>query len=114
MRSLPRCKTPEYLTKCHPLVKQLNIAMFNKQMPDRVMADEAGVARQTLSNWRSVSNPNISDLEACFNVLGFTLKPIKMMGARDFSLSATQDILEEINTLVSELDKRLSKKNTGR
>ena len=88
--------------------------MFNKQMPDRVMADEAGVARQTLSNWRSVSNPNISDLESCFNVLGFTLKPIPIKGEPDYSLRSARDMLDDVHKLLAEVDKRLSKKNTGR
>lgn len=75
MSFLPK---PKDLTKCHPLVKQLNTGMLAEQMTDKVMSKKAGVARQTLVNWRSVSNPNIADLESCFNVIGYTLKPVPL------------------------------------
>lgn len=46
------------------------------------MADRSGVNKNTLRRWRDKSTPRVADLEACFNVLGMRLTPMKRMRGR--------------------------------
>ena len=64
--------------KAHPLVKRLFSEMRHQRIGVMDMADRSGVSAGSLNNWRSRMTPKgIPGLEACFNVLGYTLKPVK-------------------------------------
>lgn len=61
----------------HPLVGRLVREMIRVGMSENEMGRRSGVNRQTLNRWRLRTNPRITDLEACYNVLGYTLEPIR-------------------------------------
>mgnify|MGYP001080586753 CR=1 FL=1 len=62
---------------CHPLVRELFEEMHAQRCGARDMADRSGVNVNTLKDWRTRTQPRIADLEACFNVLGYTLRPVE-------------------------------------
>lgn len=65
--------------KAHPLVKHLFLEMRNQRLGVMDMADRSGVSAGSLVNWRTRMTPKgIPSLEACFNVLGYTLKPVRI------------------------------------
>ena len=58
---------------CHPLIRQF-IAEANAQMTTlQEIADRAGVARVSISEWRTSRNPSIVNFNAALNVLGLEL-----------------------------------------
>lgn len=57
----------------HPLVIKLFKEMNHQQIGIMDMADRTGIARETFKGWRTRHCPRITDLEACFNVLGYRL-----------------------------------------
>ena len=61
----------------HPLVGRLIREMMHVGLSENEMAKQSGINRQTLNAWRLRTNPKITDLEACFNVLGYTLEPVR-------------------------------------
>ena len=81
----------------HPLVKALAAGMHMQEMTDSEMARLSGINRNTLKHWRSHRNPRIPDLEACWNVLGFTLKPVPLP-------SRKQQILNHHNYIGEQAD----------
>lgn len=62
----------------HPLIRRLYEEMSRQQLGVTDTAERAGVARETIKGWRKRHCPRIGELEACFNVLGYTLKPTRM------------------------------------
>ena len=74
-RRYTNVSTPD---KAHPLVKQLFLEMRKQRIGVMDMADRSGVSAGSLVNWRTRMTPKgIPGLEACFNVLGYTLKPVR-------------------------------------
>ena len=61
----------------HPLVGRLVREMMRVGMSENEMSKQAGVSREALTGWRLRTNPKITDLEACYNVLGYTLEPVR-------------------------------------
>lgn len=59
----------------HPFVAILFKEMNVQQCSYRMMGERSGVNKFTLSNWRTHC-PKVSDLEACFNVLGMSMYPM--------------------------------------
>ena len=57
----------------HPLVKRLFEEMNAQQIGSLDMAERSGMNKNTLKDWRTRVNPTVSNLEACFNVLGLEL-----------------------------------------
>lgn len=62
----------------HPLVRRLCAEAEAQGMPLAQLAHRAGVSPETLKDWRRKSTPNVATLEACFNVIGYTLQPRKI------------------------------------
>lgn len=64
--------------RANPLVAQ----MFNEMHLQRIgvldLSDRSGVNVNTLKDWRTRTNPNIVNFNACLNVLGLELKVCKM------------------------------------
>lgn len=75
MRRFHRLSIPE---SAHPLIRRLYEEMSYQQLGVTDTAERAGVARETIKGWRKNHCPRIGELEACFNVLGYTLKPTRM------------------------------------
>lgn len=62
--------------RAHPLVKRLYQEMNAQGVGLQQMSDRSGYTVDCLKDWRTRSSPNIRSLEACFNVLGYELKPV--------------------------------------
>lgn len=69
-------------TRCDPLVRQLFAELNRQQMLVCDLADKSGIGRDHFREWRSRRTPRVNDLEACFNVLGFTLKAVRREAGR--------------------------------
>ena len=72
MRIFRKLKVPD---RVHPLVKTLFREMNRQYIGILDMSERSGVNRNTINDWKRRSIPSIHNLEACFNVLGLTLKP---------------------------------------
>jgi len=60
--------------RLHPHAEFLFAEMANQQCTAQQMAERSGVSKATIFNWsQGRSNPGMIDLEACLNVLGFSL-----------------------------------------
>lgn len=64
----------------HPLVRFLFNQMRSQQVSVTHMCTASGVHYNTVTHWRkNRAVPNVANLEACMNVLGYTiLEPKKM------------------------------------
>lgn len=62
--------------RAHPLVKRLYEEMNTQGVDLHEMSHRSGYTVDCLKDWRTRSSPNIRSLEACFNVLGYELKPV--------------------------------------
>jgi hypothetical protein len=71
MRRFRKLSVPKH---AHPLVRQLFEQMNYQRIGVTDMAERAGLARETFKGWRTKHCPRVADLEACFNVLGKSLK----------------------------------------
>ena len=68
----------KYADNAHPLVKALCDEMNRQRVPANMVATRAGVTANAISKWkRNKRIFDINSIEACFNVLGFTLKPVR-------------------------------------
>ncbi len=63
-------KVPDH---AHPLVKRLFELMQHERIGVLDMAARAGVNGNTLRDWRNRTLPNVANLDACLNVLGYRL-----------------------------------------
>lgn len=72
---------PSYLVaspSAHPLVRDKLFPLMRKeQITVSDLAQRSGVKRVTIAAWKRRNTPNVANLEACFNVLGYTLQPIR-------------------------------------
>ncbi len=59
--------------KAHPLIKQLFTLMNEHQTTMVELGERVGLGRQTISGWRYNRTPNLRDIEAAFNALGYDL-----------------------------------------
>ena len=66
----------------HPLVLRLMELMKREQINETELAEKTGLHRLTIQGWhrslkkRRVGTPGVAALEACYNVLGYTLSPV--------------------------------------
>ncbi len=60
----------------NPLFRDLIDEMNKQQVSRRDLCTKAGIAESVFDGWRRHAAPRIDLLEACFNVLGKTLKPV--------------------------------------
>lgn len=66
----PKLAIPDH---CHPLVRALFEEMAEQQLSLLDMAERSGINKNTLKDWRTRTVPTISNLDACFHVLGLRL-----------------------------------------
>jgi hypothetical protein len=57
----------------HPLVREMFEHANAEQLPLADLAERSGVNRNTLKDWRTRSVPNVANLQAVGNVLGWEL-----------------------------------------
>lgn len=62
----------------HPLVRMLIQEMNRQKKGVTELCLEAGVSTGSFPRWRKLSAPELPSIEACFNVLGLTLRPVPM------------------------------------
>lgn len=67
----------------HPLVRRLFAEMNHQQIGVLDMAERSGINKNTLKDWRTRSVPRVPDLEACWTVLGFELRPARRRDVAD-------------------------------
>lgn len=70
--------SPPVPVNADPRVKRLFQEIAAQQIPEETLGRRAGVKGQTLRTWRAGQTPNVANLEACFNVLGFTLQVVRI------------------------------------
>ena len=75
MRQFRRLTVPAH---AHPLVRRLFEEMNHQQIGATDLAERAGLAVNTFKGWRTRHCPRVTELEACYNVLGLTLRPMQM------------------------------------
>lgn len=75
MRTFHRLSIPRL---AHPLVRRLYELMNEEQIGVHDLAERSGISVGSLVNWRRRFIPRVDLLEACYNVLGYTLKPIRL------------------------------------
>ena len=73
-RRRPKLSVP---VKAHPLVRKLYDHMQCHNLGVVEMAELSGVNKNTLKDWRTRTVPKVDNLEACFNVMDLTLRPVK-------------------------------------
>jgi hypothetical protein len=66
----PRTKAPKHV---HPLVELIFKEMAWQELSRPKLARLAGIAENTIQNWRRCATPNLQNVEACLNVLGYEL-----------------------------------------
>lgn len=74
MRTFRRLTLP---THAHPLVRRLIEEMNWQRIGVLDMAERTGISKNTIKDWRTRTVPTIEALEACFNVLGMKLAPVR-------------------------------------
>lgn len=69
-----------YCKSTNPVIVTLFKEMRRQRISILDLADRSGVSKQTISFWKynRIANPLAANLEACYNVLGFTLKPTRI------------------------------------
>lgn len=65
-------------SKAHPLVRVLVDKMNEQGVGVVEMCKEAGIARNSFGMWGRATSPKLTSIEACFNVLGYALAPVKV------------------------------------
>lgn len=70
-------------TNCHPLVKELFRIMRNKGVFSAELARISGIERATFTRWKTHNSPNLTNIEACFNSLGYDLVVVKRKEKKD-------------------------------
>jgi len=43
-----------------------------------MLGHKSGVNAKTIGKWKISNSPNLSNIEACLNVVGFELKPVRI------------------------------------
>ena len=54
-------------------MRQLFTEMHRQRIGVLDMAERSGLSPSTLRHWRTYHTPRVDDIEACFNVLGYSL-----------------------------------------
>lgn len=71
-------KVGKIVANVHPHVRFLFVEMAAQRCYNKEMSVKSGIASYTFWDWRNRTEPKISDLEACLNVLGYTLKVVPL------------------------------------
>jgi hypothetical protein len=72
-----RHKKLKHSKHCHPLFNKLVDIMNQEQCSIDRLSKAVGMSRATFTYWRFVNTPSLTLLEACFNYLGYDLKPVR-------------------------------------
>lgn len=72
----PKRKRYTYPENTSPLIRFLFDELNRQDMSVMELGVISGVSHVTIYLWRTKSNATIQNLEACFNVLGFTMLPV--------------------------------------
>lgn len=68
MSSNKGCPSVEFL------FQQLKVSGMSIVM----LGHKSGVNAKTIGKWKISNSPNLSNIEACLNVVGFELKPVRI------------------------------------
>lgn len=64
----------------HPICQFLFHEMEKQGVSKSAMHGLSGVHRRTIRRWQTRGGPQLDNIEACLNVVGYTLKPVPMKG----------------------------------
>ena len=73
-----RLKKPYSCQNTDPVVRFIADQAFKQQMTMDDLGKRAGMSKDTIRHWRHKSTPRVDYAEAVLNVLGYTLKPVKI------------------------------------
>jgi transcriptional regulator with XRE-family HTH domain len=73
-----RLRNPYSCQNNDPIVRFIVDQAFKQQMTMYDLSQRSGMSKDTIRHWRHRSTPRLSDAEAVLNVLGYTLKPVKI------------------------------------
>jgi len=74
-----RGRPPVTALSLEPLVLETLALLAKARIPESVAAEAAGLSRNSVSNWRRRTAPNVLTLNAVLNVIGYRLviRPLK-------------------------------------
>lgn len=78
-----RHKRLKHSKHCHPLFNKLVDAMNQEQCSIDQLSKAVGFSRASFTYWRWKSVPSLPILVACFNYLGYDLKPVRRKESDD-------------------------------
>lgn len=62
-----------------PIIREMFDEVARQRMTLDELSKQAGVARSCLAHWhKGMSRPNAYHLEACWRVLGYELRPVRL------------------------------------
>lgn len=73
-----RFKKHKIPVKAHPLVKQLFHYMNTQQCSIEKICSAVNMSKVTMQTWKWTASPSLPLLIACYNYLGYDLRPVKM------------------------------------
>ena len=73
-----RFKNPFSCQNNNPIVRFIAEQAFKQRMTMFDLGERAGMSKDTIRHWRHKSTPRVDHAEAVLNVLGYTLKPVRI------------------------------------
>ena len=73
-----RLKKPFSCQNNNPVVRFIADQAFKQKMTMYDLSERSGMNKDTIRHWRHASTPRVDHAEAVLNVLGYTLKPVKI------------------------------------
>ncbi len=77
-----RLRNPYTCYNNNPIVRFITKEAFDQRVTMHDLSERSGMSKDTIKHWRYKSTPNLRDAEAVLNVLGYTLKPVRVREAR--------------------------------
>ena len=69
----PRLRQHTVPAHAHPLVRLLFQELRTKQIPMHDLCRRSGLSINTVINWRAANAPNLTNIEAALNAIGYDL-----------------------------------------
>ena len=77
MKQIVRFKPHTIPAHTHPVVQEFFRLRNIERAPLSVITKQAGLGRDTIQQWTSRATPNVANLDAALNVLGYRLAVVK-------------------------------------
>ncbi len=83
-----RVPPPKVTNPC-PIVQFLFLHAYRQYLTDKNMGKKAGINPNTLTSWKTKTNPRVKDMRACLEVIGFELVVIPIDRHRTWDAEKT-------------------------